>query len=160
MLQEDIMELCGEEVTYSRAGGGANSILLIKFSNDDALWIWRYWEIFDNDKLLATSEDDITAITGPVAIAARRLEHLIVEDVYLESCNVMLTFSDGCVLKVFCMYDAELDLEHWEYWMPAQDKSYTISAKLEVIEGKYYEEEESARHSEDKQNEKLKTDGK
>ena len=38
-LENDINLLLGQKVTYSRTGGGAGSILLIKFENDCALWL-------------------------------------------------------------------------------------------------------------------------
>ena len=137
-LESSIQEIKGQSVTYSKAGGGAGGILLISFANDDSIWIWTYWEIWKGGTLLATVNDDITAITGPVAKAAHALEGLTVEDVYLEDVNLMLTFSQGYVLKVFCEYEDMDDSANWEYWIPSKDKSYTISSKLEIEEGTYY----------------------
>ncbi len=45
-IEERIQRLNGNTVTYSRAGGGAeSSILLIKSDANIQLWIWCYWEI-------------------------------------------------------------------------------------------------------------------
>ena len=48
-LIKTLKKLLGTKVTYSRAGGGMSSILLMKFSNCLSLWCWRYWEISQRD---------------------------------------------------------------------------------------------------------------
>ena len=138
-LENDVQDIKGQTVTYSRAGGGAAGILLITFTNDNSIWIWCYWEIWKGEELLATVNDDITPVTGPVARAANALKGLTVEDVYLEQTNLMLTFSHNYVLKLFCEYDSESDNANWEYWIPSNDKSYTITSKLEIEKGTYNE---------------------
>ena len=132
-----IQGINGQTVTYSKAGGGAGGILLLSFANDDSIWIWTYWEIWKDGILVATVNDDITAVTGPVAKAAHALENLTVVEVYLEKTNLMLTFSQGYVLKVFCEYEDKDDSANWEYWIPSKDKSFTITSRLEIEEGTY-----------------------
>lgn len=132
-----LMEIKNQTVTYSKAGGGAAGILLITFTNENSIWTWCYWEIWKDKKILATVNDDITPVTGPVARAAHALEGLTVEDVYLENTNLMLTFSHNYVLKLFCEYDSESDIANWEYWIPSKDKTYKITSTLEIEEGTY-----------------------
>lgn len=128
----------GQVVTYSQAGGGAGGILLITFNNNNSIWVWTYWEIWEKGVLLATVNDDITAVTGPVARAAHALENLTVLEVYLEKSNLILTFSQDYVLKVFSEYDDESDVANWEYWIPSKNKAFTITSKLEVEEGTFF----------------------
>ena len=112
--------------------------MLITFANDNSIWIWTYWEIWKNGVLLASVNDDITAITGTVAKAALALEDQTVLEVYLENSNLMLSFSKDYTLKVFCEYNSESDVANWEYWIPSKDKSFTITSKLEIEEGTYF----------------------
>ena len=123
----------GQIVTYSKAGGGAGGILLITFANDNSIWIWTYWEIWEKGVLLATVNDDITAVTGPVAKAAHALENLTVLEVYLDKSNLILTFSQDYVLKVFSEYDDESDVANWEYWIPSKNKAFTITSHFKVV---------------------------
>ena len=133
-----IQDINEQTVTYSRAGGGAGGILLITFANDNSIWIWTYWEIWKNGVLIASVNDDITAITGTVAKAALALEGQTVLKVYLENSNLMISFSKNYTLKVFCEYNSESDVANWEYWIPSKDKSFTITSKMEIEEGTYF----------------------
>lgn len=100
-LENDINLLLGQKVTYSRTGGGAGSILLIKFENDCALWAWRYWEIIKGNQLIACSEDDDTPITGVMAVAARQLEGTVLEYLYMDDTTYQLGSSliQMCVVQ-------------------------------------------------------------
>ena len=61
---EILKSILGKVVIYSRSGGGNISILLQKYENNVSIWSYYYWEISQREKLIATSEDDTTAITG------------------------------------------------------------------------------------------------
>jgi len=131
-LLNDLRQIRGTTVTYSRTGGGAGSILLIKFSNNNRLWIWRYWELLKNGQIITTEEDDSTAINGKIALAAIQLENKSVEDIYLNSYNIHITFSDGYSLLVYASIDDYNDLPNWKYSIPSKNLVYEITSDLIV----------------------------
>ena len=107
-LIKTLKKLLGARVTYSRAGGGMSSILLITTSNHLSLWCWRYWEISQCNVLLSTSEDDDTPITGTMAKAASLLENKSISGFMLDTVNeyqLWLCFDDDLDLILFPEYE-------------------------------------------------------
>ncbi len=138
VLVDAFNQLQGTKTTYSRAGGGVGSILLIKFSNRTSIMIWRYWEIFQNGKLLALEADDTTPITGKVAVAARKLEgKKVITAELFEEYNFMLTFEDNLVLKMFTEIDNVDDFPNWDYADEDSDLDFEITNLCEVKIEKY-----------------------
>lgn len=131
-LIDDIRQIIGKVVTYSRAGGGVGSILLIKFSNNNRLWTWRYWELLKNKQIIATEADDCTAMTGKIALAAVQLENKSVEDISLNNYNIHITFSNGYSLFVYATRDIDNDLPNWKYSIPSKNLVYEITSKLSI----------------------------
>ena len=131
-LLNDLRQIRGTTVTYSRTGGGAGSILLIKFSNNNRLWIWRYWELLKNGQIITTEADDCTAMTGKIALVAIQLENKSVEDISLNSYNIHITFSDGYSLFVYASIDIDNDLPNWKYSIPSKNLVYEITSDLIV----------------------------
>lgn len=133
----------GQRVVYSRSGGGAGSILLINFINEDALWFWRYWEVIHNDVVIGCSNDDITPVIGKVAVAALQLEERKVLDVILyEDLSLRIFFDNHYELIIVTTIETRpefIDLVNWEYCSPELDVCYTITSQNEVITSKYEE---------------------
>lgn len=128
----DLRQIIGTTITYSRAGGGVGSILLIKFSNNNRLWIWRYWELLKNNQIIATEEDDNTAMIGKIAIAAVQLENKSVENISINNYNIHITFSNGYSLFVYATRDLTNDLPNWKYSIPSKNLVYEITSNLNV----------------------------
>ena len=100
--------------------------------------IWRYWEIFQNGKLLALEADDTTAVTGKVAVAARQLEgKKVITAELFEEYNFMLTFEDNLVLKMFTEIDNVDDFPNWDYADEDSDLDFEITNLCEVKIEKY-----------------------
>lgn len=136
-------ELVGKKVIYSKTGGGAGAILLVIVNNNNAIWTLCYWEIYKGENLLATANDDVTPITGKMAVAAHALLGETVEEVYIDDeYNLMVFFSND--LELYLYRDAyendECDIdESWEYQIPHLDKTYVIMRNKKMREEKYYE---------------------
>lgn len=141
-LKNDITLIRGKKVIYSRTGGGASSILLIRFEDESAIWAWRYWEIIKGVQLVACSEDDDTPITGVMAAAARKLERAVLEDIYLDDTTYQLgmLFDNGYELWLYPELEEREEFKsviNWEYQMPAADLCYVLTSQLEIKIEKY-----------------------
>ena len=137
-LIKTLKKLLGAIVTYSRAGGGMSSILLITTSNHLSLWCWRYWEISQCNVLLSTSEDDDTPITGTMAKAASLLENKSISGFMLDTVNeyqLWLCFDDDLDLILFPEYEKRKCFKHvnWELVDSEHKCSYIITAQLKLI---------------------------
>lgn len=142
-LKNDFYILRDKRVTYSRTGGGASSILLIKFENDCALWAWRYWEISKGDDLIACSEDDATAITGVMAMAAHQLEGTVLKNLYLNETTYQLgmLFDNGFELWFYPELEECEDFKNvinWEYQIPTKNLCYVLTSQLKIKTENYY----------------------
>lgn len=131
--------LIGDTVIYSRTGGGAGSILLITFKCDISIWGWSYWEIRRGDELLATADDDATAIVGKMAQAANRIEGKKLEDIMLDrQCDLILLFNDDIELVIF-PYEKEDDeadeFVNWEVTVSPIRRNYYYSNELKLSYG-------------------------
>ena len=141
-LISDINLILGKRVTYSRTGGGASSILLIKFENECAVWAWRYWEISKGDQLIACSEDDDTPVTGVMAVAARQLEGTILEDLYLDDTTYKLgmLFDNGHELWLYQELEEREEFKsviNWEYQIPTKNLCYVLTSQMEIKTQEY-----------------------
>lgn len=138
-LIKTLKKLLGTKVTYSRAGGGMSSILLMKFSNCLSLWCWRYWEISQRDILLSTSEDDDTPITGTMAKVACLMENKSVIGFDLDPENdyqLWLCFDDNLDLILFPEYEKRKRFKrviNWELEDNPCKRSYIITSELKLI---------------------------
>ena len=138
-LIKTLKKLLGARVTYSRAGGGMSSILLMKFSNCLSLWCWRYWEISQRNVLLSTSEDDDTPITGTMAKAASLIENKSVIGFDLDPENgyqLWLCFDDDLDLILFSEYEKRKRFKrviNWELEDNPCKRSYIITSELKLL---------------------------
>ncbi len=139
-LVDELKNLLGKKVIYSRTGGGASSILLIRFSNKISLWCWRYWEISQQNNLLATSEDDDTPITGTMARAAIAIENqtLIGFSIDFEhDYQLCLCFDNDIELNLFPEYEEEVyfkDVVNWELIVFPRKIKYIVDSELKLLE--------------------------
>ena len=141
-IQTNLKLLENTTINYSRAGGGAGSILLVTTNNDISIWVWCYWEIRLSDVVLATADDDTTAVVGKIAVAARQLEGKKIIRVEMDP-----TYYD---LHIFIEGDYELIincesqpdgedtlLNNWELWIKDKNTAYTITCDFTIIETPY-----------------------
>lgn len=139
---KELEELVGQKVIYSSAGG-FGSILLLKVENDNSIWTWGYWEIWREDELLGTENDDNTPNTGKMAVATHQLLGKKVQYVRMdEERNLEVLFEDGLQLYVYVEEEEEIE-ESWKYRIPRLDKIYVVMSNKEIKIGKYYEYNES-----------------
>jgi hypothetical protein len=131
------------EINYSRAGGGAGSIISMKLNSKDstlyALWIECDWRIENKDKVIATSADNIEAVTGLVAKSVKMLEGKIIESIKLSPFyDLCINFTDGFCLNIFCIFSYDYEFEtNWYLAIPKQNLVYEITNHFEIKQGVY-----------------------
>ncbi len=132
-------------VMYSRAGGGAGSIILMKFHKENSeftLKIHCAWRIEDNNKVIATSAGNTTAMTGIVARGAKMLEGKVVSSVEISSFyDLCIKFEDGFCIRTFCditYYNILSASVNWDFSIPGEDISFDITKGFKIRKGKYY----------------------
>lgn len=141
-LSEYLINLTSSIVTKSTAGGGAGSIIKIEFNDEDSLqiiYIECAWRIEKKDKVIATSADDIKAVTGLIAQTARLLEGKTVEFIEINPFyDLNIKFTDDLRLRVFCIfsYTHECDV-NWQLWIPYRNLSFEITNQFRIKKGKY-----------------------
>lgn len=138
-------ELINSNVTYSRAGGGAGSVLLIQFDKEGSaysLFIACTWRIENGDKVITTSADNTTANTGPMAKGVRLLEGQKVLSVQMNKFyDLTLKFENDLRLKLFCdltptnVYSSDAN---WDFSVIHEDKVFEVTSNFEIKKGKYY----------------------
>lgn len=118
------------------------SILLITFANDISLWCWRYWEISQRDAVLATAEDDDTAIVGPIAKAALSIENKSLMGFMIDidtDYQLWLCFDDDIDLILFPEFETKKRFKrviNWELVNSPKKVSYIVNSELKLIENK------------------------
>lgn len=138
-LLESCLKLENGIVTYSRAGGGAGSILLIATNTNISLWIWCYWEIKKNGMMLANADDDTTAIVGKIAVVARQLEGKKIKKVELDSScfDLHVFLEDDYELAIHCESQPEGEehpLNNWELSIEDLDITYLVTCDFEIMQ--------------------------
>ena len=136
-IEENLQKLEDSNIIYSRAGGGAGSILLIKAENKNAIWIWCYWEILHDGEILATADDDTTAVVGKVAVAARQLEGKKIKRIELTPpyYDLHIYLDDNYDLIINCESqpeDEDYPLNNWELMMN-DNTTYCVTCDFSII---------------------------
>lgn len=144
-LRKHINNILKSEVTYSRAGGGAGSIISMELRDRDntlyVLWIECAWRIESENKVIATSADGIEPLIGLVAKSVKMLEGKIIESIRLTPFyDLCINFTDGCCLNVFCIFSYDYEFEiNWYLAIPNQNLSLEITNHFKIKKGKYSE---------------------
>ncbi|WP_148372574.1 hypothetical protein [Bacteroides bouchesdurhonensis] len=133
----------GCNIVYSSSGGGNCSIILMTFDNGNSVMTYCYWEVQKNGKLIATAEDDVTAVTGLVAQTIRLFENKKVSNIEIdEFLNLFIEVDDGLTLLVFRdeYKDQEKtgDYEDWTYSIPSKDLVLYVMEDSTIKVGKYH----------------------
>lgn len=134
----------GSKVFYSRTGGGASSIWLIQFENTASLWINCSWRIEHKGYVLATENDDATAVTGRMAKSVKRLEGCRLLGYELSPQNdLILFFEKGYCCRVFTNIssfegkDEKKNMKNWEYCIEDLDVCVCATNHFHIIKEKY-----------------------
>ncbi|WP_289298888.1 hypothetical protein, partial [Xylanibacter caecicola] len=115
-------------------------ILLITVENDNSIWTWCYWEIWREDELLGTVNDDDTPNTGKMAVATHQLLGKEVQYVRMdEERNLKVLFEDGLQLYLYVYDENDPMEERWEYWIPRLNKAYVVMSNKEIKIEQYSE---------------------
>lgn len=131
------------KVVSSTAGGGAGSIIKIEIENKGILYILFInctWRIENNNTIIATSADDITAQTGLIAKSAAMLDNKKVISFELSKFNdLFIEFSDDFYIRIFNIFShSNIDDYNWDFWIPSEDLSYEITNSFDIKKEKYY----------------------
>lgn len=132
-----LKSLLGKVVKNSRSGGGNVSILLQIYENDVSIWSYYYWEISQRERLIATSEDDTTAITGPVAVAAKMMEGKRLLGFQLWWNLTLCLFFEDDIDYVIFPQESENKYDSWEICEPADDAVYELNKNNKLIKRSY-----------------------
>ena len=138
-INNALQKLQGNRINYSRAGGGAGSILLIETEGNNSIWIWCYWEILHFGSIIATADDETTANIGKVAIAAKQLEGRIINRIELNTHTYDLHLYIDSEYELIVNNEAQPDDEHyplnnWELIVSEVKKRYFVTCDLTVIQ--------------------------
>jgi len=138
-LSKYLNSLLQSKVTYSRAGGGAGSIISMELNNTNALWIECTWRIETKNKVVVTSADDIEPVTGLIAKSVKMLEGKIVDSIEINPFyDLCIHFTDGFCLRIFCIFSYSCESEtNWYLAIPEQNLTYEITNHFEIKEGTY-----------------------
>lgn len=141
-IEEAVQMLNSTNVVYSRAGGGAGSILLVKTDNNSSIWIWCYWEIMHSGKIIATADDDTTAVVGKVVVAAQQLEGKFIKQIELQSpyYDLHVYLEDEYELIINCESqpeDVEYPLNNWELAIENLNINYCVTCNFTVEQERY-----------------------
>jgi hypothetical protein len=142
-LRKYLNDIIQSKVTYSRAGGGAGPIISMEVSNHDNfmhdLWIECDWRIEYENKVIATSADDIEPITGLIAKSVKMLEGKIVDSVKMSPFyDLRINFSDGFCLNIFCIFSYTYEFDtNWYLAIPEQNLCYKITNHFKIKKGSY-----------------------
>ncbi len=135
---EILKSILGKVVIYSRSGGGNISILLQKYENNVSIWSYYYWEISQREKLIATSEDDTTAITGSVALGAKAMEGKRLLGFQLwPDLTLCLYFEDDIDYVIFPQEPGE-NFASWSICEPEDDAVYELDENNKLIKRSYW----------------------
>ena len=136
-------DLIQSKVTYSRAGGGAGSIISMELNNKDnllyALWIECAWRIENKNKVIATSTDDIEPVIGLIAKNVKMLEEKVIDSIEVNPFyDLCINFTDGFCLRIFCIFSYSCESEtNWYLAIPEQNLTYEITNHFDVKKGTY-----------------------
>jgi hypothetical protein len=127
-------------VTHSRAGGGAGSIILMRFDKDKYnLFIHCTWRIENDKQIIATSADDITPNTGLIAQSAKMFEGRQIVSFELSKFNdLFIEFSDNLYIRIFnFLSHTNTDDYNWRFSVPDENISFKITNHFDIKKGKY-----------------------
>lgn len=138
-IEESLQILKGDIVEYSRAGGAAGSILLIKTNNSNSIWIWCYWEIYHSGRLLATADDDITANVGKIAVTVKQLEGEKIERIELSLIryDLIVYITNDYKLIINCESqpeDEKYPLNNWELIIKKINTHFFVTCNFTVVQ--------------------------
>ena len=141
-LSKSVQMLRNSTIYYSRAGGGAGSILLINTNDNLSLWIECYWEIKHKGIVIATADDDTTAVVGPIAIAAKQLEGRKIHRVELApyTLDLELFIEDDYVLCIVCEPQPDEDdnlNNNWDFSIIDSNITYCVTCNFTVLQQQY-----------------------
>lgn len=137
-----LSHLRGKRICHCSSGGGCGSIILLETESNKNLWAWCYWEIQNGCNLISSSEDDATAIIGPIARTCNELEGRMIEDFRVFSDYTLVLLIEGnyrlvCFTDIFQKQHKADRMEFWSLDDWDTNTIYIISptGELDVFEG-------------------------
>ncbi len=102
-IKQALESIINTKVISSISGGFTGSLWLIDFEDENSIYIHCSWRIEHNDKILATSNDDITANTGLVTCSVRKLaENNLISFKLTKQYDLELYFENNYSVRIFC----------------------------------------------------------
>lgn len=143
-LRNYLNEIIQSTVTYSRAGGGAGTIICMEFVNNEfnySLWIDCSWRIIKDKKILTTSMGSIAAVKGGIAKGVKLFENKKVLSIgLLDYYDLHIVFEDNLELYLFCDVSKRNTYgfkQNWDFSIIHKNLSYTITNNYTIKRGKY-----------------------
>jgi len=143
-INEILLSTINSKVILSKSGGSTGSLWLIDFENKTSFYIYCTWRIEHNNQVLASSNDDSTAIVGRLTRSVKELEgNKLISFNLTKQYDLTLCFENDFSVKVFCdisysqtdnggTYDT-----NWDISIPDRDLVISINNYFNVIVGKY-----------------------
>ena len=143
-INEILLSTINSKVILSKSGGSTGSLWLIDFEYKTSFYIYCTWRIEHNNQVLASSNDDSTAIVGRLTRSVKELEgNKLISFNLTKQYDLTLCFENDFSVKVFCdisysqtdnggTYDT-----NWDISIPDRDLVISINNYFNVIVGKY-----------------------
>jgi hypothetical protein len=133
-------------VVKSSSGGGAGSILKVEFNTNCYFFIYCTWRIEQNEHVIATSSDNIDAVSGRIAQSAKLLEGKRVLSIQTtKQYDLAINFEDNFCLNIFCDVSYSSTDNggtynlNWEFCTPDENKVISVDNSFKKIENRYWE---------------------
>lgn len=143
-IQDLMSRSIGKTVTYTRAGGGAGSIWVIKFEDKSFYMIGCNWRLECNGTIITTSWDDNTALVGHMNKNAEKLigNKLLSYEIG-EHYDLKLYFENDFIVSAFCdvlercSEEDSIFYANWDFCVPDLDLVGIITGHFKLVYTKY-----------------------
>lgn len=140
-IVETLKSLIGQKVIYSRAGGGAGSILRQEYQDGVCIWSWSsYWEIKQREVMIACADDeDVRPTVGVIAVGAKMMEskRLLGFDID-DALSLALFFEDDIDYIIYPLKYDDIYLNNWQITVKKHNIVYCLNNDLKLMTEPYY----------------------
>lgn len=140
-MENNLKELIGKKVIYSKSGGAAGSILRIEFEDKSYFFLWCAWRIeLGANKVIVTSEDTTEVPGGLIQEKTPIFENNRVLKIDLKAhYDLDILFENDYRLRVFCnIGHSRNDYDiNWEFLVPNKNLAFTVNNHYKIIETAY-----------------------
>lgn len=149
-ITKTILPIINSKVVSSKSGGSVGSLWLIDFENGCSFYIYCAWRIEHDNQVIASNNDDSTAITGLITNSVKKLENKkLISFSLTEQYDMTLIFEDNYCVKVFCnvSYSATENGDdydtNWDFCIPNQNLVISVSNYFNVRTDSYHDNDQN-----------------